>query len=56
MIYTYLITAGIVLVSTLIQGHQSFDVIRIAGVKPDLIFIITVYMGYSFGSFNGEVT
>lgn len=56
MIYTYLITTAVVLVSMLIQGHPSFDVIRIAGVKPDLLFIITVYMGYSFGSFNGEVT
>lgn len=56
MIYTYLITAAVVLVSMLIQGHSSFDVIRIAGVKPDLLFIITVYMGYSFGSMHGEVT
>lgn len=56
MIYTYLITAAVVLVSMLIQGHSSFDVIRIAGVKPDLLFVITVYMGYSFGSFHGEIT
>ena len=56
MIITYLITAVIVLISLLIQGHPSFDVIRIAGVKPDLLFIITIYMGYSFGSFNGQLT
>jgi len=56
MIFTYLITGAIVLVSLLIQGHTSFDVIRIAGVKPDLLFIITIYIGYSFGSFNGQIT
>ncbi len=56
MIYTYVVTGSIILVSMLIQGHQAFDVIRIAGVKPDLLFIITVYMGYSFGSFYGEIT
>jgi len=56
MIFGYLITAVVVLLSLLIQGHPSFDVIRIAGVKPDLLFIITIYMGYSFGSFNGQIT
>ena len=56
MIVTYIITAIIVLLSLLIQSHPSFDVIRIAGVKPDLVFIIVVYAGYSFGSVNGQVT
>jgi rod shape-determining protein MreD len=56
MILTYVIIAVMVLLSILIQGHPSFDVIRIAGVKPDLIFIIVVYTGYSFGSFSGQVT
>lgn len=56
MIVTYVFTAVIILVSLLIQGHTSFDVLRIAGVKPDLIFIAVVYLSYSFGSFYGEVT
>ncbi len=56
MIYSYVMTAVIVIISLVIQGHTSFDSIRFAGVKPDLVFIIVVYMGYSFGSFNGEVT
>ena len=56
MILTYVYTALIVLVSLLIQGHASFDVLRIAGVKPDLIFIAVVYLSYSFGPFYGEVT
>lgn len=56
MIIKYIIIAAVVLLSLLIQGHSSFDVIRIAGVKPDLIFIIVVYTGYSFGSFDGQVT
>ena len=30
--------------------------LRIAGVKPDLLFIAIVYFAYSFGSFYGEVT
>ena len=56
MIFKYIIIAVLVLLSLLIQGHPSFDVIRIAGVKPDIIFIIVVYTGYSFGSFDGQVT
>ncbi len=56
MIVTYIITAVIVLISLLIQSHPSFDVIRIAGIKPDLIFIIVVYVGYSFGSIPGQIT
>jgi len=56
MIFTYIVTAIIVLVSLLIQSHPSFDVLRIAGIKPDLIFIIVVYVGYSFGSITGQVT
>ncbi len=55
MIYTYLITAALILVSLLVQGHSSFNVISIAGVKPDLMFITIVYLSYSFGSFYGEV-
>ncbi len=56
MIFTYIITAVIVLISLLVQSHPSFDVIRIAGIKPDLIFIIVVYIGYSFGSMPGQIT
>jgi rod shape-determining protein MreD len=41
-------------VSLIVQGHPSFDVIRIADVKPDLLFIIIVYLSYNFGSFYGE--
>jgi rod shape-determining protein MreD len=44
------------LICLVVQGHSSFDVIRIAGVKPDLLFILVVFSGYSFGSFYGEVT
>jgi rod shape-determining protein MreD len=56
MILTYVFTIVIVLLSLLIQGHASFDILRIAGVKPDLIFITVVYLSYCFGSFYGEVT
>src|SRR4030042_1457368 len=56
MILTYVFTGVIILISLLIQGHPSFDVLRIAGVKPDLIFIAVVYLSYCFGSFYGEVT
>ncbi len=55
MIMTYIFTAVIILISLLIQGHTSFDVIRIAGVKPDLMFISVVYLAYCYGSFYGEV-
>jgi len=54
MIFSYIFTAIIILISLLIQSHSSFDVLRIAGVKPDLIFITIVYISYSFGSFYGE--
>ena len=56
MIIPYIITAVLLLISLIIQGHTSFDVIKIAGVKPDLQFIIIVYFSYSFGSFYGEIT
>lgn len=56
MIVTYVFTAAIIVASLIIQGHSSFDVLRIADVKPDLIFIAIVYLSYSFGSFYGEVT
>lgn len=56
MIISYVIAGILLLVSLVVQAHPSFDVIRIAGVKPDLVFITVVYMGYSFGSFYGEVT
>jgi len=56
MILVYILSAILLSVSLVVQGHTSFDVIRIAGVKPDLVFIIVVYLSYSFGSFYGEVT
>jgi len=56
MIYSYIITAVLILVSLIIQGHSSFDAIRIGGVKPDLLFVFVIYIGYSFGSFYGEIT
>jgi rod shape-determining protein MreD len=56
MIFTYIISGIIILISLLIQSHSSFDVLRIAGVKPDLIFIAVVYFSYCFGSFYGELT
>ena len=56
MILTYVFPGLIILMSLLIQGPTSFDVLRIAGVKPDLIFIAVVYLSYCFGSFYGEVT
>jgi len=56
MILVYVFSAILLTLSLVIQGHTSFDVIRIAGVKPDLIFIVVVYLSYSFGSFYGEVT
>ncbi|MCP4138348.1 MAG: rod shape-determining protein MreD [bacterium] len=56
MIFSYIFTALLLIVSLIVQSHPSFDVIRIAGVKPDLQFIVIVYLAYSFGSFYGEVS
>lgn len=53
---TYIFTIAIMIISLIIQGHSSFDVLRIGGVKPDLLFIAIVYFGYNFGSFYGTVT
>ena len=39
MILSYVFTGIIIIVSLIIQGHSSFDVLRIAGVKPDIMFI-----------------
>jgi rod shape-determining protein MreD len=56
MIIAYVFTAALAIASLIIQSHSSFDVLRIAGVKPDLLFILIIYCSYSFGSFYGEVT
>jgi rod shape-determining protein MreD len=56
MALKYIFIGTIMLLSLLIQGHSSFDVVRVAGVKPDLLFVSIVYFGYTFGSFYGEVT
>lgn len=55
-ILSHVFTGIIVLVSLLIQGHSSFDALRIGGVKPDLVFIAVIYFSYTFGSFYGETT
>jgi rod shape-determining protein MreD len=49
-------TGILILLSLIVQGHSSFDAIRIGEVKPDLLFIFVIYMGYSFGSFYGQIT
>jgi rod shape-determining protein MreD len=56
MIFSYIFTGALVIASLIIQSHSSFDVLRIAGVKPDLLFIAIIYFAYSFGSFYGEIT
>ncbi|HSV95527.1 MAG TPA: rod shape-determining protein MreD [Spirochaetota bacterium] len=56
MIVTYILTAALVLASLIVQGHSSFEILRIAGCKPDIVFIVVVYMAYNFGSFYGETT
>jgi rod shape-determining protein MreD len=55
MIYTYVFSGVILALSLLVQSHPSFDVLRIAGVKPDLLFIVIVYLAYTYGSFYGEI-
>jgi rod shape-determining protein MreD len=55
MILTYVFSGLLMVISLLVQSHESFDVLRIGGVKPDLLFIIIVYLAYSFGSFYGEI-
>ncbi|HPS57674.1 MAG TPA: rod shape-determining protein MreD [Spirochaetota bacterium] len=52
MILPYIFTALITAVALILQGT---NIIAIAGKKPDLVFIIVVYIGYSFGSFNGQL-
>ena len=56
MLLTYVFTGALIVASLIIQGHSSFDVLRIGGTKPDLLFIVIVYLAYNFGSFYGEVT
>ncbi len=56
MIVGYVFTGAIMLASLIIQGHSSFDVLKVAGAKPDLLFIAVVFFAYNFGSFYGEVT
>jgi len=55
MILTYVFSGVLMVISLLVQSHESFDVLRIGGVKPDILFIVIVYLAYSFGSFYGEI-
>ena len=54
MIFVYVASAVLIILSLVIQGHSSFEVIRTLGVKPDLLFIVIVYLSYNFGPFYGE--
>ncbi|MCL2026823.1 MAG: rod shape-determining protein MreD [Leptospirales bacterium] len=54
MIFVYVASAILIVMSLIIQGHSSFDVIRTLGVKPDLLFIIIIYLSFNFGSFFGQ--
>ncbi len=56
MTFAHIYTGILIIISIVIQGHSSFDVLRIAGVKPDILFIVVIYLAYNFGSFYGEVT
>ena len=55
MMLIYVLTTVVMAVSLILQSHPSFDVIRFAGVKPDLLFIAIIYFAYNFGSFYGQV-
>ena len=55
MILKYIFTAIITILALVVQSHTSLDVIRVFGVKPDLLFIIVVYFAYAFGAFYGQV-
>lgn len=54
MIFVYIVSAILILLSIIVQGHPSFDVVRIGDVKPDLLFIVIVYLSYNFGPLYGE--
>jgi len=54
VIFVYVVSAVLIVLSLIIQGHSSFDVIRTLGVKPDLLFIVIVYLSFNFGPFYGE--
>jgi len=56
MVIGYVFTGALIIASLIIQGHDSFDVLKVAGAKPDLLFIAVVFFSYNFGSFYGEVT
>ena len=51
----YIFTTIIIILALVLQSHTSLDVIRIFGVKPDLLFIVIVYFSYTFGAFYGQV-
>ncbi len=55
MIYTYVFSAILAGISLLVQSHTSFEILRIGGVKPDILFIVIVYLAYTYGSFYGEI-
>ncbi len=55
MIFRFIISALLILVSLTVQSHPSFSAISIFGIKPDLLFIIIIYLAYRNGALYGEI-
>lgn len=56
MILNYVFTGLLVVASLILQGHPSFGMLgSFFGVKPDIMFIVIVYLGFTYGAFYGEV-
>jgi rod shape-determining protein MreD len=55
VILKYIFTVIITILAIAVQSHISLDVIRVFGVKPDILFIIVVYFAYAFGAFYGQM-
>ena len=52
MIFSYVLSALLILIALII--NRSLDSFSVMEIKPDVLFIIVVYLAYSFGSFYGQ--
>ncbi|MEK6795291.1 MAG: rod shape-determining protein MreD [Spirochaetota bacterium] len=51
-----IVMGGILLVLTVIQASPVYDSIRNAiAIKPDIVLIVIVFLGFTFGSFEGII-
>jgi len=56
MIINYIFSFLLLILSGVIQSHPSFNYLEISGIKPDLQFVLIIFLAYQYGPLWGELT